>query len=237
MHQHLSHEDSAVITAQYGSPEQQQQHSCSSSKPQQPLHYVSASGVSSSLSQQLSSVSNPALTQQGKSSIHNANPTTRSTLLHHQNETDLLVKEIAMLDLNKMWNETASKVKPGETLSCHLSRSLSPSLVPHSSNFSGSVTSLSHQKLHPSGESTLTSVSAGLSSLNSVYSSSTSSDGVTSTVMQGTRTAGVSAEKNLPASSSFLGSSEFHKHGINPGKQVYSRPIQLTFTMYLNIIH
>jgi hypothetical protein len=233
MHQHLSHEDSAVLTAQYGSPEQQQQGSCSSSKPQQPLHSVSASGVSSSVSQQLSTANNPVLTQQGKSSIHNANPTTCSTLLHHQNETDLLVKEIAMLNFNKMWNETASKGKPDE--SCHLSRSSSLSLVPHSSNLSGSVTSVSHQKLRQSDESTLTSVSAGLSSLSSVYSSSPSCGGVTSTVMQGTRTVGVSAEKNLPTSSSFLGSSEFHKHGINPGKQVYSRPILFTFIIYLNI--
>lgn len=237
MQQHLSHEDSATLTAQYKSPEQQQQYSYSSSKTQQPLHCVSASGVSSPASHQMSSVSNPALTQQGRSSIHNANPPTSSTLLHHHNETELLVKEIAMLNFNKMWNETASKVKPVETLSCHLSRSASSlSLVPHSSNLSGSVTSVSHQNIRPSDESTLTSVSAGLSSLSSVYSNSPSSGGVTSTVMQGTRTAGVSTEKYLPASSSFLGSSEFHKHGISPGKQVYSRPTQLTVIMFLNRI-
>lgn len=238
MQQHLSFEDPAIVTAQYGSPEQQQQqYSYSSSKTQQPLHSVSASGVSSPASHQISSVSNPAVTQQGKSSIHNANPTTSSTLLHHHNETELLVKEIAMLNFNKMWNETASKVKPGETLSCHLSRSASSlSLVPHSSNLSGSVTSISHQNVRPSDESTVTSVSAGLSSLSSVYSNSSSSGGVTSSVMQGTRTAGVSAEKYLPPSSSFLGSSEFHKHGISPGKQVHSRPTQFTFIMHLNRI-
>lgn len=239
MQRHLSHEDSAMVTAQYRSPEQQQQqqYSYSSSKTQQPLHCVSASGVSSPASHQISSVSNPALMQQGRSSIHDANPTTSSTLLHHHNETELLVKEIAMLNFNKMWNETASKVKPGETLSCHLSRSTSSlSLVPHSSNLSGSVTSISHQNIRPSGESTLTSVSAGLSSLSSVYSNSPSSGGVTSTVMQGTRTAGVSAEKYLPASSSFLGSSEFHKHGISPGKQVHGRSTQFTVIMHLNRI-
>jgi len=235
--QHVSHEDSAIITAQYGSPEQQQQYSYSSTKTQQPLHCVSASGVNSPLSHQISSVSNVAPTQQGRSSIHNANPATSSTLLHHHNETELLVKEIAMLNFNKMWNETASKVKPSESLSCHLSRSASSlSLVPHSSNLSGSVTSISHQNIHPSDESTLTSVSAGLSSLSSVYSNSPSSGGVTSTVMQGTKTAGVSAEKYLSASSSSLGSSEFHKHGINPGKQVHSRPTQFTVIVYLNRI-
>lgn len=235
MYQHLSHEHSAIVTAQYGSPEQQQ-YSCSSSKTQQPLQCVSAGGVSSPLSQQISSVSNPALMQQGKSSIHNAHPTTSSTLLH-QNETELLVKEIAMLNFNKMWNETASKVKPGETLSSQLSRSSSSlSLVPHSSNLSGSVTSVSHQKTRPSDENSLTSVSTGLSSLSSVYSNSPGSGGITSTVMQGTRTAGVSAEKYLPASSSFLDSSELHKHGISPGKQVHSRPTQFTVIMYLNII-
>lgn len=239
MQQHVSHEDSAIITAQYGSPEQQQQqqYSYSSTKTQQPLHCVSASGVSSPLSHQISSVSNVALTQQGRSSIHNANPTTSSTLLHHHNKTELLVKEIAMLNFNKMWNETASKVKPGESLNCHLSRSASSlSLVPHSSNLSGSVTSVSHQNIRPSDESTLTSVSAGLSSLSSVYSNSASSGGVTSAVTQRTRTAGVSAEKYLPASSGFLGSSEFHKHGISPGKQVHSRPSQFTVIMYLNRI-
>lgn len=236
MQQHLSHEDSAIVTAQYRSPEQQQ-YSYSSSKTQQPLHSVSASDVSSPLSHQISSVSNPALMHQGRSSIHNANPATSSTLPHHHNDTELLVKEIAMLNFNKMWNETASKVKPGETLSCHLSRSASSlSLVPHSSNLSGSVTSVSHQNVCPSDESTLTSVSAGLSNLSSVYSNSPSSGGLTSTVMQGTRTAGVSAEKYLPASSSFLGSSEFHKHGISPGKQVHSRPTQFTVIMYLNRI-
>jgi len=238
MQQHLSHEDSATLTAQYKSPEQQQQqYSYSSSKTQQPLHCVSASGVSSPASHQISSVSNPAPTQQGRSSTHNANPPTSSTLLHHHNETELLVKEIAMLNFNKMWNETASKVKPVETLSCHLSRSASSlSLVPHSSNLSGSVTSVSHQNIRPSDESTLTSVSAGLSSLSSVYSNSPSSGGVTSTVMQGTRTAGVSTEKYLPASSSFLGSSEFHKHGISPGKQVYSKPTQLKVIMFFSRI-
>jgi len=234
MQQHLSHED---ITAQYGSPEQQQQQQYSSTKTQQPSHCMSASGVSSPSSHQISSASNPALTQQGRSSIHNVNPTTSSTLLQRHNETELLVKEIAMLNFNKMWNETAAKVKPSETLSCHLSRSASSlSLVPHSSNLSGSVTSISHQNVRPSDESTLTSVSAGLSSLSSVYSSSPSSGGVTSTVTQGTRTAGVSAEKYLPASSSFLGSSEFHKHGISPGKQVHSRPTQFTVIVYLNRI-
>jgi len=239
MQQHLSHEDSAIITAQYGSPEQQQQqqYSCSSTKTQQPSHCMSASGVSSPSSHQISSASNPALMQQGRSSIHNVNPTTSSTLLQHHNETELLVKEIAMLNFNKMWNETASKVKPSETLSCHLSRSASSlSLVPHSSNLSGSVTSISHQNVRPSDESILTSVSAGLSSLSSVYSSSPSSGGVTSTVMQGTRTAGVSAEKYLPASGSFLGSSDFHKHGISPGKQVHSRPTRFTVIVCLNRI-
>lgn len=237
MQQHLSHEDSAVVMAQYGSSGQQQQYSYSSSKTQQPLHCVSASGVSSPASHQISSVSNPAFTQQGKSSIHNANSTTSSALLHRHNETELLVKEIAMLNFNKMWNETASKVKPDETLSSHLSRSASSlSLVPHSSNLSGSVTSVSHQNIRPSDESTLTPVSAGMSSLSSVYSNSPNSGGVISSVMQGTRTAGVSAEKYLPASSSFLGSSEFHKHGISPGKQVHSRPTQFTVIMYWNRI-
>jgi len=238
MQQHPSHKDPAIVTAQYRSPEQQQQqYSYSSSKTQQPLHCVSASGVSLPLSHQISSVSNPALMQQGRSTIHNANPTTSSTLLHHHNETELLVKEIAMLNFNKMWNETASKVKPGETLSCHLSRSASSlSLVPHSSNLSGSVTSVSHQNIRPSDESTLTSMSAGLSSFSSVYSNSPNSGGVTSTVMQGTKTAGVSTEKYLPASSSFLGSSEFHKHGISPGKHVHSRPTQFTVVMCLNRI-
>jgi hypothetical protein len=203
--------------------------------PQQLSHEDSASSVSTPVSRQINSISNPALMQQGRSSIHYANSTTSSTLVC-QNETELLVKEIAMLNFNRMWNETASKVKPGESLSCHQSGSSSSlSLVPHSSNLSGSVTSVSHQKIHPSDENALTSVSAGFSSLSSVSNNSPSSVGFTSTVMQGTRTSGVAAE-NLPPSSSSVGSSEFHKHGISPGKQVHSRPIQLTVIVCLNII-
>jgi hypothetical protein len=227
----LCHEDSAIITAQYGYPEQQQ-YGCSSSKTQQPLRCVSASSVSVPVSRQISSVSNPAIMQQGRSSIHNVNSTTSSTLLH-QNETELLVKEIAMLNFNKMWNETASKVKPGESLRCYQSGSSSSlSLVPHSSNVSGSVTSVSHQTMRPSDENALTSASAGFSSLSSVSSNSASAGGVTSTVMQGTRTSGMSAETYLPPGGSSLGSSESHKYGISPGKQVHSRPTQFTFIAY-----
>jgi hypothetical protein len=237
--QQLSHEHPAIITTQGGSPEQQQYWS-NSSRHQQPVRCASSSGVSMLVSEQLSSVSSPTLMLQGKSSIHNANPITSSTLLS-QNKTELLVKEIATLNFNKVWNETASKVKPDESLSClQNGSSLSSlpflSLVPHSTTSSGSVTSVSHQKICPSDKSGWTPVCSAFSSLSSVCSNSPSSGVITTTVIQGTRTSGVPAEKCLPSSSNSLGSPEFHNHGISSGNQAHSRCRQCAVAVCLNVI-
>jgi len=195
------------------------QYSCSSSSStQQQLHYGSTSNITvtfpTSTSQQFSSDSNSPV-QLGKSNTHNALPAASSTLLHH-NETELLVKEIAMLNFNQMWNQTASKAKPGESL--NYQPSPPPPLVPHSSNLSGSVTSVSHRQMCPLGENSLTSVSAGFSSFSTVSSNSQSLDSVRSTVMQETRISGVSPEKHFPPCSS----SQFQQQGVDQGEQVAS---------------
>lgn len=204
---------SNITTTYCGSPVQQQ-YSCISNNI---IQHGSTSNISmtypTTASQHFSSDSNSALMQLGKSNIHNAFPTTSSTLLH-QNETELLVKEIAMLNFNQMWNQTAPKAKPGESLNYQPS---APSpLVPHSSNLSGSVTSVSHRQMCPLGENSLTSVSAGFSSFSTVSSNSQSLDSVRSTMMQETRISEVSAEKHFPPSSS----SQFQQQGISQGEQI-----------------
>jgi hypothetical protein len=204
---------SNITTTCYGSPVQQQ-YSCSSNNITQ---HGSTSNISmtypTAASRHFSSDSNSALMQLGKSNIHNAFPTTSSTFLH-QNETELLVKEIAMLNFNQMWNQTTSKAKPGESL--NYQPSASPPLVPHSSNLNGNVTSLSCQQMCPVGGNSLTSVSAGFSSFSTVSSSIQGLDSVRSTVMQGTRISGVPAEKHFPSSSS----SQIQQQGFSPGEQV-----------------
>jgi hypothetical protein len=218
--QQLSHYGSAsnITAAQFGSPVRQH-FNYSTNIAQQHVHYTSTRNVSVTASQQFSSVSTPALTQQGKSNIHNTFPAAGSELLPHQNETELLVKEIAMLNFNQVWNERASKAKPGEFLHYEPSGSSSLSLVPYSSNVSGSVTSVSHQQMFPFGENSLTSVSAGFSGVSTVCSNSQSAVGIKSTVMQETRSSGVSTEKHFPPSSGSL-CSQFQQHGISPGKQI-----------------
>lgn len=206
---HYGSSSNITTTTQYGAPLQQH------------LHYGSTSNISmtvpTTVSQQLSSGSNPALVQQGKSNIHNAFPATGSTLLH-QNETELLVKEIAMLNFNQMWNQTASKAKPGDSLNYQPSISSSVSLVPHSSNLSGSVTSVSHRQMSPLGANSLTSASAGFSSFSTVCGNSQSSGTLASTVMQETGISRVSTEKCFPPSNSSLGSSQFQHQGSSSGK-------------------
>ena len=113
--------------------------------------YGSMSNVNVSYAGSLAGQSDSVFTQ-GKSNIHHVVPASGPML--HQNETEILVKEIAMMNFNQMWNQTASNVKPGESLS-------TSSLVPHSSNFSGSVTSSS----------------VGFSSLSAVCNNSSNNSG------------------------------------------------------------
>ncbi|XP_023723093.1 uncharacterized protein LOC111872982 isoform X4 [Cryptotermes secundus] len=213
----LSHYGSAsnITTAQYGSPVQQQ-HNYSSNAVQQHLHYTSTRNLSATTSQQFSSISSPALMQHGKSNIHNTFPATGSALLP-QNETELLVKEIAMLNINQVWNQRASKAKPGESLNYEPTGSSSLSLVPHSSSASGSVTSV----MYPLIENSLMSVSTGLSGVGTVCSNNQSAAGIRSTVMQETRTSGLSTEKYFPSSSGSV-CSPFQQHGVSPGNRSVS---------------
>ncbi|XP_069685930.1 activated Cdc42 kinase Ack [Periplaneta americana] len=173
---------------------------------QQQLHYGSTSNISMTFptptSQQFS-----ASLQQGKSNIHNAFPPPGSTIIQ-QNETELLVKEIAMLNFNQVWNQTAAKQKSSDSLNYQGNSSLPLSLVPHSSNISGSVTSVSHQQM--------AQLSAGFSSVNTVCSSSQSSGGVKSTVMQETRISGVTPEKHFSPSAS----SQFQQQGVSPNNSL-----------------
>lgn len=201
------------ITTTYFGPPVQQQYSCSSNNitPRGSTSNISMT-YPTTASQHFSSDSNSALVQVQKSNIHNTFPTTSPTLLHH-NETELLVKEIAMLNFNQMWNQTVSKAKPGESLNYQPSAS-SP-VVPHSSNLSGSVTSVSQRQMCPLGESSLTSVSAGFSSFSTVSGNGQSLDSVRSTVMQETRISGVSAEKHFSPSSSV----QYQQQGISSGEQ------------------
>lgn len=194
MPQQLSRYGSArnIAMSQYGSPVRQQ-HSYGSNVVQPLSHYASTRNVIVNAPQQFSSVASPAITVQGKNNIHNTFPATGPALLP-QNETELLVKEIAMVNINQVWKQRACKAKPGESLNYEPTGSSSLSLVPHSSSASCSVT----QQMYPVDENSLMSVS-GVST-------------VCSAVMQETRTSGVSAEKLFPPCS------QFQQHAVSPGK-------------------
>ncbi|PSN56691.1 hypothetical protein C0J52_00002 [Blattella germanica] len=102
--------------------------------------YASAGNIGLAFPTERCNSSGPPVIAQGKSNIQN---TTNST-----NETELLVKEIAMMNFNQMWNQTSSNPKPSD-------------LVPHSS-----VTCLSQQTSSLVGESRF-------STLSSMFSNST----------------------------------------------------------------
>jgi hypothetical protein len=208
-----------IATAQYTSPVQPQ-HSYSRSVVHQNSRYSSTRNVSLTTSQQSSPVTSPSIMQQGKRNIHNTFPGTSSTLLP-QNETEVLVKEIAMLNINEVWKQRSSKAVPGESLNYEPTASSSSSssltLVPHSSNASGSVTSVSRQQIHPFVENSLMSVSAGFSGVSNVCSDSQSAAGTKSTAVQETRTSGVSTEKHFTPSSASL-CSQFQQRGMSPGQ-------------------
>jgi hypothetical protein len=200
--QQLSRYSSArnIAMAQYGSPVRQQ-HNYGSNAAQPLSRYTSTRNVIVTAPQQFSSVASP-VTLQGKRNIHNTFPATGPALLP-QNETELLVKEIAMLNINQVWKQGAPKAKPGVSLNYEPTGSSSVPLVPHSSSASGSV----NQQIYPLGENSLTSV--GFPGVSAVCSA----------VMQDTRTSEVSAEKHFPPSSSSL-CSQFQQCAVSPGKQV-----------------
>lgn len=187
MPQQLSRYGSARNIA-YGSPVRQQ-HGYGSNVVQPLSHYASTRNVIANAPQQLS----PAATVQGKNNIHNTFPATGPALLP-QNETELLVKEIAMVNINQVWKQTSCKAKPGESLNYEPTGSSSLPLVPHSSSASCGVT----QQTYPVDDNSLVSVS-GVST-------------VCSAVMQDTRTSGVSVENHFPPCS------QFQQRAFSPGK-------------------